>query len=316
MWLTKLKDIYFTAWQAWAFRGATRSSRTEAAVHRRARELIIHSNQLDYPGGMGRGAITTNTSLLSIMTTEERIFWHTYSWADNPWVEDRRLPRRMPRSSHVLSRSWHCIDSGSRRVGDRTLTEQRSIVLLDQEIDCLHWSIAGDKIADQRTAADCRTLLRHQVARDIVFYAHPLLHGHRWSVPDYIANKHVQQALTTQPFRWFKGSCRTIAQTLVRIETAAGNSAWQTAALTQIPPSPHGSELTEYQIWVCYRVAVRQLNTYFPGRELDPSCSKLRCCRREKETMEHIFWTCSCAQACWQKFICHWTSERWYLGHL
>ena len=32
--------------------------------------------------------------------------------------------------------------------------------------------------------------------------------------------------------------------------------------------------------------------------------------------MEHISWTCSCAQACWQKVICHWTSERWYLGHL
>ena len=104
----------------------------------------------------------------------------------------------------------------------------------------------------------------------------------------------------------------------MRLETAADNSAWQTAALTQTPASlwAHGSDLTEYQVWVCYRVAVRQLNTYFPGRELDPSCSKLRCCRREKETMEHIFWTCSCAQACWQKVICHWTSERWYLGHL
>ena len=49
---------------------------------------------------------------------------------------------------------------------------------------------------------------------------------------------------------------------------------------------------------------------------MDPSCFKLRCCRGDKETMEHIFWTCPCAQACCQKFICHWTGERWDLGHL
>ena len=132
----------------------------------------------------------------------------------------------MPRSSHVLSRSWHCIvgvqaysfvipPAGSdmhlqfklrrwgiaillsapesiaggwmhveetlcqrhppdleqayvwefvcsgriRGVGDRTFTEQQSIVLLDQESNGIHWSIAGDNIADQRAAADCRTLL-------------------------------------------------------------------------------------------------------------------------------------------------------------
>ena len=114
-------------------------------------------------------------------------------------------------------------------------------------------------------------------------YAHLLLHELPWSAPDSIANKHVQQAPMTQPFRWFKGSCGTITQTLVRLETAADNSAWQTAALTQTPASlwAHGSELTEYQLCVFYRVAVRQLNTYFPGRELDPSCSKLRCCRGE-----------------------------------
>ena len=86
-------------------------------------------------------------------------------------------------------------------------------------------AFAGDNIADQRTAANCRTLLRHQVARDIVFYAHPLLHGLRWSVLDSIAKEHVQQALKPQPFRWFKGSCSTIAQTLVRLETVVGNSA-------------------------------------------------------------------------------------------
>ena len=35
-----------------------------------------------------------------------------------------------------------------------------------------------------------------------------------------------------------------------------------------------------------------------------------------KETLEHICWSCPCAQACWQKLICHWTGERWRLGQL
>ena len=33
----------------------------------------------------------------------------------------------------------------------------------------------------------------------------------------------------------------------------------------------HGAALTEYEEWVCYRLAVRQLNECLAGRELDPS---------------------------------------------
>ena len=39
-------------------------------------------------------------------------------------------------------------------------------------------------------------------------------------------------------------------------------------------------------------------------------------CQEVKETLEHICWTCPCAQACWQKLICHWTGECWELGRL
>ena len=73
----------------------------------------------------------------------------------------------------------------------------------------------------------------------------------------------------------------------------------------------HGNMLTAFQVWVNYRVAVMQLNLYHPGRAGDPGCQQLRCCQGEKETVEHIFWSCPCAQACWQKLICHWTGERW-----
>ena len=49
---------------------------------------------------------------------------------------------------------------------------------------------------------------------------------------------------------------------------------------------------------------------------MDNSCRKLLCCQDVKETVEHIFWSCPCAQACWQKLICHWTGERGELGRL
>ena len=95
-------------------------------------------------------------------------------------------------------------------------------------------------------------------------------------------------------------------------------SEWQTASLQQTPTDlwAHKSELTAYQVWVVYRVAVRQLNLFHPGRVSDNSCRKLQCCQGVTETMEHICWTCPCAQACWLQLICHWTGERWTLGQL
>eukprot|EP00644_Phytophthora_capsici_P003090 jgi/Phyca11/541570/estExt2_Genewise1Plus.C_PHYCAscaffold_70273 len=78
----------------------------------------------------------------------------------------------------------------------------------------------------------------------------------------------------------------------------------------------HNNELTAYQVWVSYRVALRQLNLYHDGRSLDNSCRKLQCCHGQKETLEHILWDCPCAQACWQKLVCHWTGEQWTLQQL
>ncbi|EEY60956.1 uncharacterized protein PITG_01197 [Phytophthora infestans T30-4] len=73
----------------------------------------------------------------------------------------------------------------------------------------------------------------------------------------------------------------------------------------------HRNQLTEYQVWVAYRVAVRQLSLYHEGKKHDSSCRKPAACQGRKETMEHIFWECSCAQACWVKLIQQWTGEAW-----
>ena len=125
-------------------------------------------------------------------------------------------------------------------------------------------------------------------------------------------------AIKKQAFWRCKGSEYSLRNTLQGLRVAAQGSAWQSAALQQIPQAvwDHGRVLTEYQVWVVYRVAVRQLNLYHADRTGDNSCRKLHCCRGLKETADHIFWTCPCTQACWQKLICHWTRERWRLGHL
>ena len=62
-------------------------------------------------------------------------------------------------------------------------------------------------------------------------------------------------------------------------------------------------------MWICYRVATKQLNLYHAGRTLGNSCCKLLQCKGSKETALHIFWECSTAQACCIQLISHWTGK-------
>jgi len=100
---------------------------------------------------------------------------------------------------------------------------------------------------------------------------------------------------------------------VARLETAAAFSIWQQAAMSQTPKQlwRHGQALTEYQVWVGYRIATRQLNLYHEDRGRDNSCRKLQSCQGVKETPEHIFWACPTARACWRKLTEHWMEERW-----
>ena len=148
-----------------------------------------------------------------------------------------------------------------------TSTKQRGIILLEQESNDTHWGIADSIIADHRTMDDCKTIRQRQAARSIVSYAHPLLHRIPWAVPDSVANKNAQLAIKKQPFRWFQGSRSALSPNLLKLQTAAQSSGWQAAAINQTPALiwAHDNELTEYQVWVGYRVAVGQLNLYFTG---------------------------------------------------
>ena len=110
--------------------------------------------------------------------------------------------------------------------------EQRSTILLEHEQEGIHWCIAADNVVDQRTVADYLTLRRSEAAQGNVFHAHSQVQGLPWSVPDSIANKHVQRALKTQPFRLLIGSGMAPTLTVTRLEDAARTSAWQAAALS------------------------------------------------------------------------------------
>jgi hypothetical protein len=184
---------------------------------------------------------------------------------------------------------------------------------VEQQPNGIHWHIREGPEADRYTAADRERMRRYQQEGSIVFFAHPLVHGFPWSVKDSVANKHVMKVIKKQPFNRYKGASRRNQKLLAGLTEKVHTSTWQRAAMEQTPTQlwAHNHELTEYQVWVEYRVAMRQLNLYYAGKEQDNGCLKLEECSETKESMEHIFWECPCARACWTKIIQQWTGECW-----
>ncbi|KAE8981596.1 hypothetical protein PR003_g12314 [Phytophthora rubi] len=220
--------------------------------------------------------------------------------------------RHQPKLEHDYH--WEYIAPGRAkgiRIGQTDLTT--NAIEVEQTHNGIHLRVIETGSEDRDTAADRVKLQRFQDIGSIVFYAHPNAHGMQWSVPDNIANKHVLVALKKQSFRRWKKAEAGLDGQLMRLQGLVQSSAWQAAALNQSPKKlwTHGRELTVYQVWVVYRVAVAQLNLYHSGRPDDNSCQKLQECRGQKETLEHIFWSCPCAQACWQQLLSQWTGEQW-----
>jgi hypothetical protein len=225
--------------------------------------------------------------------------------------------RHLMKLQHAYN--WEVI-AGDRVRGTRADSTAREAPSLEltQQPNGIHWHVDATAQADSTLQADIEKLRRRENDGDIVVQAHPMLHGFPWEVPDTVANKHVLSALKKLAFRRYRGqheSTKSVVQGLAR---AANNSTWQTAVMEQMPNTlwAHNNELTEYQVWVSYRIAVRQLNLYHEGRLQDNSCRKGVGCQGTKETLEHIFWDCPSAQTCWLKLISHWTGETWAMPNL
>ena len=78
--------------------------------------------------------------------------------------------------------------------------------------------------------------------------------------------------------------------------------------LQQLPTQlwAHLHALTDYQVWVCYRIATHQLNLYGPGREQDSTCTRYATCRGRHEGIIHILYDCEGAAKCWAYIVAHW----------
>jgi hypothetical protein len=209
--------------------------------------------------------------------------------------------------------TWTAADSG-KAVGTPTGAHNHrgGFLALEQQSDGIHWKMEEEKLPDEILEADRKKLMKYDNEGSIVFYAHPAIHSFPWHVAESVANKHVLRAIKKEPYQRYKGAGPALEQQIQRLEALAKTSAWQNAAMQQTPASlwAHRNELTEYQVWVSYRVALRQLNLYHEGRRRDDSCGKLPACQGRKETIEHIFWECPCARACWEQLIVHWTGEQ------
>ncbi|KAL3660843.1 hypothetical protein V7S43_014245 [Phytophthora oleae] len=71
----------------------------------------------------------------------------------------------------------------------------------------------------------------------------------------------------------------------------------------------HDNVLTNYQVWVAYRMAVVQLNMYYEGWTQDESCPLDATCQSTGRDVAHVVWTCHRAQLWWKHLLEHW------LGH-
>ncbi|EGZ27397.1 hypothetical protein PHYSODRAFT_466254, partial [Phytophthora sojae] len=62
---------------------------------------------------------------------------------------------------------------------------------------------------------------------------------------------------------------------------------------------------TDYEAWTIYRITLGTLRLYHDNW---PQCPEMSC-KLEKETIDHIIWSCAKAQLSWKRWLDTW------LGH-
>ena len=123
----------------------------------------------------------------------------------------------------------------------------------------------------------------------LVFVAHLKLHGFPW-LPPSINNMHAFKALQRQPSHRAKRELHpALTAVFTRLQHRDGSQDGNYFPMWQSPAKlwEHGHTLTEYQVWVCYRIATDQLNWYFPKRERD---STYLACTGQHKGLGHLLW--------------------------
>uniref|UniRef100_A0AAV1V9I2 Uncharacterized protein n=1 Tax=Peronospora matthiolae TaxID=2874970 RepID=A0AAV1V9I2_9STRA len=182
--------------------------------------------------------------------------------------------------------SWFVMDAGTVH-GVSTLSTglTQGTIVLHRQPDGFHWTIAETSVTYSDGWSDIKVL--HQAQRDngLVVAAHPAIHGFPWVVPDAISSRQALRHLKRQPYQRVKGDLgKGLNGVLLRLQQSAERNERYCAARNQTPRElwRHRNAITEYQVWVYYRMALHQLNCYSPGRELNNCCRKLSVCHGQR----------------------------------
>ncbi|KAL3656845.1 hypothetical protein V7S43_018302 [Phytophthora oleae] len=153
-------------------------------------------------------------------------------------------------------------------VPERQTSGALVLVLMD---DGIHWRLQEAADFSEATHVDVDSIRGLQQGNGIAFSAQPHAHRFPWSVADAVANKHVVKAIKRQLFKRYKAHPgKELEPVLARLEQAVVSDRWQQRVMHQTPLQlwAHKNTLMDYQIWVNYRLAARQLNLYFDGRQI------------------------------------------------
>lgn len=71
----------------------------------------------------------------------------------------------------------------------------------------------------------------------------------------------------------------------------------------------HGNVLTDYQVWVHYRVVTMQVNTFYRDRKIHHRCPLSNACAEADNSIEHVLWSCDRAQQFWKIVLLVWTGS-------
>ncbi|KAF1780563.1 hypothetical protein GQ600_27176 [Phytophthora cactorum] len=104
-------------------------------------------------------------------------------------------------------------------------------------------------------------------------------------------------------------------------KTRTEEDEWLKGQQSQTPKQlwAHCNMLTNYQVWVTYRLATLQLNLYYVGKEHAQGCPLDDRCTDTNITTTHLVWRCKRVHIFWSKLLAHWlgkeVSEQLLLAH-
>ncbi|KAG6953993.1 hypothetical protein JG687_00012060 [Phytophthora cactorum] len=143
----------------------------------------------------------------------------------------------------------------------------------------------------------------------LVFRVNPLLYGFPWAISERAMNHNTIGQIKKRIKRQIRMVMQTCVDTaLTRWSLRCKSNSWVCGQLSKFPKQlwAHQNMLTDYQVWVNYRMAAQQLNLDYAGANDIIVCPQDGNCRSETETITNIGWKCNRAQAFCTKVVTQW----------